>query len=332
MKNRMIAAGLLLSALCTPALAQDCKPLRLIDTIKMTTLEDGRRTIPVKVNGTELTMLLDTAGFISQISAEGASRANLHVQKSNDTLRMYNVSGQMSQQSAAVDELMIGRLRFSKTRLFVMSESNVPRQFDGLIAANMLFNYDIELDFTDNVMRYFMTDHCPGKVIHWKADAAGMVPIVLRDKGHIEVEIVLDGKKFEAIVDTGATDTFVSDLVAKYFLGAGDPSPETERFAFMGIENDAYARNFSRMEFGDITVLNPRIVVYRDRFRDKDRTQQTGNRALRDSDNIPGAKLTIGMNILRRLHPYFAFGEKRLYVTPAAAAASTPASGTAPKP
>ena len=35
-------------------------------------------------------------------------------------------------------------------------------------------------------------------------------------------------------------------------------------------------------------------------------------------------ELIIGMNVLRKLHVYMAFGERRLYVSPASAGAPTP--------
>lgn len=320
MRRFTTIAALLSSLSALPALAQDCKPLQLIDTIKMTTLEnDGRRTVPVTVNGTPATFLLDTGGFITQLTIPGAEKTKVHVQKSG-SVTLYDIAGNTSTQSAAADEFMIGRLKFARTRLFIMPPVDRVRPFEGLLAANMMINYDIELNFAENAMKYFLADHCEGKVIYWPTNAVGVVPIVLRDNAHIEVEVTLDDKTFEAIVDTGATDTVMEAQVAKNYFGVSGPASGDT------VYNDdpkdlTYLHTFSKLSFGDITVTRPRVVIYPDRTREKDRTQQTGNRALRDSDYLVRPRLLIGMNILQRLHIYMAFKEKRFYVTPASAPA-----------
>ena len=306
-----------------PALAQDCKPLQLIDTIKMTTLEnDGRRTIPVTVNGTPATFLIDTGGFISSLTPEGAAKTNLHVQKSG-SVRLYSVDGDYSTQSAAAEEFMVGRLRFTKTRLFLLPPTERQRPFDGLLAANMMFGYEVELDFAENSMKYFLKDHCPGKVIYWPATAVGMVPIVLRDNAHVEVEVTLNDKNFEAIIDTGATDTFMTSLVAKNYFGVSGPGPgDRSLFCWNRAHLSAYVRKTFLWRHHRDEL--PRVVIYPDRTRDNDRSQQTGNRALRDSDNLERPRLLIGMNILEKLRIFMSFGERRFYVTPASAPAAKP--------
>jgi predicted aspartyl protease len=312
------------ASLSSPALAQDCKPLQLIDTIPMTTLPgETRRTVPVSVDGTPLNLLLDTGGFATSVLPRAADKAKLHIQKSSD-IKLYTIEGNSTSQTAAVEQFMIGRLRFSKTRLIVLPLEQMEGKelpFDGLLAANMLFNYDIELNFADNSMRYFMTDHCPGKVIYWKPAAVGVVPIVLQDKAHIQVEVTLDGQTFDAVVDSGATATVMSSTMAKAFFGLDGPGADDQIVEGSDPKDPRYVHTFDKLSFGDITVLKPRITVYPDHFRDRDRTQQTGNRAMRDADDVKRAPLLIGMNILQRLHLYMAFGEKKFYVTPA----STPA-------
>ena len=322
--NYITKAVMLACLLAAPAQAQDCKPLQLIDTIKMTTMEnDGRRTVPVMVNTTPETFLIDTGGFMSGLTTEGAAKANLHVQKSG-SIRVYTVDGNSSTQSAAVEEFMVGRLKFTRNRLFLLPNGARNRPFDGLLAANMMFGYEIELNFADNTMKYFLKDHCPGKVIYWDTPAVGVVPIILRDNSYIEVEVTLEDKSFEAIIDTGATDTFMTAQVAKNYFGLFGPAPGDKILEGGDTDSPTYLHTFKTLSFGDITVTNARVIIYPDKTRDKDRTQQTGNRALRDTDNLERANLLIGMNILEKLHIFMSFGERRFYVTPAIA--SQPAS------
>ena len=53
-----------------------------------------------------------------------------------------------------------------------------------------------------------------------------------------------------------------------------------------------------------------------------DTAEQTGNRARLVKDDIVGPEMLIGMNILRHLHLYMAFRERKMYISclsPAAA-------------
>ena len=58
--------------------------------------------------------------------------------------------------------------------------------------------------------------------------------------------------------------------------------------------------------------------------RNESRQQLVGNRARLEKDLIKMPELIIGMNVLRKLHVYMAFGERRLYVSPASAGGAPP--------
>jgi predicted aspartyl protease len=180
---------------------------------------------------------------------------------------------------------------------------------DGILSSNLLVAYDIDLDFPANVMNYISPDHCAGAVMYWKADAVGVVPITLINNSEIKVKVTLDGQTFDAMIDTGATHSTMSDKVAKYFfnipLGAVGDTTLT-----------AYRHIFSKLAFGGVTIEKPQIDILEDRVnRNADHAQQTGNRALTVSNDITLPKMVIGMNMLKDLHIYMSFSEHRLYLT-----------------
>jgi hypothetical protein len=88
----------------------------------------------------------------------------------------------------------------------------------------------------------------------------------------------------------------------------------------------AFNHAFKTLTFDGVTVTNPNFVVTPDLIGDKDpnNSSRTDTRLKRIDDYI-SVDLTIGLNVLRRLHLYVAFGERNLYITPASASQTAPA-------
>ncbi len=69
---RQAALGFLLCALpLAPSWADDCKPLQMVASIPLSPQDDRRvELVPVKFNGIKKNLLLDTGGYLSQISPQ----------------------------------------------------------------------------------------------------------------------------------------------------------------------------------------------------------------------------------------------------------------------
>ena len=77
-----------------------------------------------------------------------------------------------------------------------------------------------------------------------------------------------------------------------------------------------FMHSFHSLAFGEVTVNNPLFLVQPNiaGVRDRDNDLQL-NSLIRREDDFPRPDVTIGMDVLRRLHLYFAFAERKLYVT-----------------
>ena len=97
-----------------------------------------------------------------------------------------------------------------------------------------------------------------------------------------------------------------------------DATPRGETVTVYG--NRIFAHAFHSLSFGGVTVNNPRLMVRPDRTGayDHDNGTLTGSRLYHLDDNVE-PDISIGMDILSKLHLYFAFPERKLYVTPATA-------------
>lgn len=288
--------------------------LKLVNTVPVKLANGGRRAVvPVTINGTQKQFLLDTGGYLTQISAATAEELKLPATDSYG--KMLDLYGNASTRAVKVDSFVLGRLKDNNTRFPVMTFSE-NELFSGILAADYMGEYDIELDFTGGKMNYFSPDHCPGKVVYWPAAAVAVVPMRLMDN-HLNLEVSLDGHPFKAMIDTGAPNTTLSMREARRVFGiAADDN------------NKAFEHVFQKLSFEGLEVGNPHITIIPDKVGSKDPNNDfvTGSRVQRvDDPDSSEPVMLIGMNLLSKLHLYIAFNEHRIYITPATAPVTAPA-------
>ncbi|HKU63998.1 MAG TPA: aspartyl protease family protein [Rhizomicrobium sp.] len=281
--------------------------LKLVNSIPITMAAGGARPlVAVTINGTQKQFLLDTGGYATQISATAAEELKLPVTESY--VKMLDLYGNASTQAVRVDTFVLGRLGDRNIRMPILTFAE-NALYSGLLAADYMGKYDIELDFAGGKMNYFSPDHCPGNVVYWPAAAIAVVPMRFPDH-HLILDVSLDGHPFRAIVDTGAPGTTLSMAEAKrvFDITAEDKDKDFEHV-------------FQKLSFEGLEVANPRIAIIPDKVGSKDPNNSfvTGSRVKRIDDLDPTApKMLIGMNILSKLRLYIAFSENKMYVTPGA--------------
>ena len=200
----------------------------------------------------------------------------------------------------------------------------------GVLANDLMSNLDVEIDFAAHKINYFSTDHCEGKVIYWPAAAIAVVPYRTSrtgrnpsplDDSHIRVPVTFDGKQLIAVIDTGASRTTLSEQVARDLFHVTADSPGSVPLGTVANdpEHKVFDHVFDGLTFDGVTVSHPRVVVFPDLVGSKDPNNRlrTGDLIRKVDDDI-GPELTIGMDILRKLHLYVACREHKLYITSSA--------------
>lgn len=307
-------SALMLCAVSFPVRAADCGPLKLLNEVPLLNATDGLRPLlPTTVNGSPKLLLLDTGGAATQLSPDAVSELQLPTKSS--ALRLYDVSGNVAAKLAVAETFKFGAM-VGRDRPFIVS----PRSFgeiDGIFAADYMINYDVDIDFGASKLRFFSPDHCPGKVVYWNPPAVAAVPIRMQDGFHITVPVKLDGVEFTALIDTGATQTTMGLDTAKREFGV---TPSSEGVVKGGNVNGdpklaSYERTFQNLSFEGIDVRNLKISLMPDLVGRSGRDMQTENRALRATADLKLPELILGMDVMRHLHIYMAFKEKRFYVS-----------------
>lgn len=309
--------------------ADDCPPLKLVNSVDLQTGPARLRyLVPVTINGAPKLFLLDTGGDITQVTAATTSQLNLPLRDS--TIKMLGGNGGASTKAAVIDSFQLGRMKAENLTIFVSPFGNLGPNIAGLLAADLMNRYDVELDFAAGKMNYFSQDHCDGKVIYWPAQAVAVVPIKTYDR-KIRVPVVLDGKHLTAELDTGATGTTMLSPFAKRVYGLAPDSPGATPMGQNGGQ-PVFGHVFDTLSFEGISVAHARVTIEPDLFgsKDPDNINELGSNIRKEDDNIDRPDLLIGMDVLRQLHLFIAFKEGNLYITPASAPAPTAAASSTP--
>ncbi|HEX4295371.1 MAG TPA: retropepsin-like aspartic protease [Rhizomicrobium sp.] len=330
-----IATTLLLAAgISAPAFADDaCPPLTILTSVDMTIGNSGRVFVPAQIDGTPQNMLVDTGAFFSLLT-ENAVDA-LHLTRHSSKLLLVNVAGKNTRTSVTAS-FALGNLRADSVDFAVAFDGlNFDRDLagsGGVLGGNMLTDYDLDFDFANKKLNLISRKHCEGKVVYWPAGTVAVVPIKVTDEFHIQVPVQLDGHDYTALLDTGAAYTILDlhDATRDFSLKPGDADTPAHGHLGPGDENPTYVHRFKSLSLKGMAISNPVVALLPDLMGSKlaHPVDTVANR-LRD----PGAEtaprdMILGMDILRRLHLYIAYTEKKLYITPAAPpAAPAPAAG-----
>ncbi|MDB5740365.1 MAG: hypothetical protein JWP16_1405 [Alphaproteobacteria bacterium] len=318
MRLGSIAGALALAGVAvTPAFAQDCGPLKQVNTVSLQMAAGGLRTlIHVTINGTDEPFLLDTGGTVTQIGASVAQDLKLPAYET--TGKILDLYGHASNSAVRVASFGLGRLKDTKTTLFVSPNPDLGKgPYAGLFATDYMGKYDTELDFGGGKLNYFFSDHCPGHVIYWPAAAAAIVPMTFRDQT-MRIPVTLNGHTFTAIIDTGAPYSTITASAARRVFGMDGAGTDDEVIHDYDGKKE-FMHIFDSLGFEGVAVQHPHVIVIPDMVGSKDagNGMVTGSRTRRVDDLDGQPEMLIGMSVLNKLRLYIAFDERKIYVTPA---------------
>jgi predicted aspartyl protease len=312
------SCGLTLAALSGAAHAADCKPLQIINTVKLERFKTGNGfLVPVEINGVPQKLVLDTGGATTSLSSLAVKALGL--KEENSRFKLYDIYGNVSDSQVSVKTFDMGNARGENLKFQVSPMQNLEDRVgaNGLLSTDLFLQYDVDMDFGANRLNYFSQDHCEGRVSYWPERPVAAVPVTL-ENGHINVPVTIDGQELRAIIDTGADNSAMNVEVAitNFDIKPGSedaPLVETPDSAF-GIKE--YNHKFSTLSFEGIAVSNPKISIITDRTGISE-TKSSFRGTTSDPYGAHIRQVIVGMDVLRHLHLYMAYKEKKLYISPA---------------
>jgi predicted aspartyl protease len=296
------------------AAAESCGPLRIVGQVDMIST-DPVLIVPAKLNDHPIKLVFDTGGWFMEISPSIAKTLELPLTKRS--FGGLDVAGHLSNQTVTAKDFEIGSIKAKDVPFLVNSHDF--GTFDGLMGPKLVQIVDVDLDFAGKKISFMLQDHCEGKVVYWKTPSYAVVPFTLTDAGHIRMPVELDGVKLTASLDTGASQTFISERAAErnFDLVKGSPGV-TETDGEKGEKK--YSHTFKTLTVGGITFQNPTLDLLPDLMRNHlINSHKPKINSLIDTNNEAEGldDLIVGMKELKHLHIYIAYKEQKLYISPA---------------
>ena len=315
------SVGLLFFLASFPAHAAKCGLLK-IASFPIFAERTNAVTVPIAVNGATETFLVDTGGIYSSLTKPTVEALHLKPQRVSSGARFYMADGTMLDHYVTVDTLGIGPAHARWTKMLVDpgSAATGTDTVQGILAANVLRNFDLDFDFAHRTLNLISPKHCEGQVVYWTR-AYAVVPFALADDLKVEVPVTLDGHAFKAIIDTGSSRTAIRLGAAVHDFGLTPESP-----GMIPVRNVTqnsvvlFRYRFKTLVIGGITVSNPLFGILSD-AESKRFWKESGYDWLAN-DPIYGLgfkpkPIVLGLDILKKLHIYISYDEKKLYVTAA---------------
>ncbi len=148
---------------------------------------------------------------------------------------------------------------------------NMPSVFsqplDGVLGADTLSNFDIDLDLPHHRLVFYARQSCPNAAPAWSEPYATIGAGRSRSD-HLFFPVQLDGHRIDAFVDTGAQSTALSTRAALAVGVARDRPTITNGAASERLSSRAH--RFSRLEIGSEVLRNLEMIVADFKLNDAD--------------------------------------------------------------
>jgi hypothetical protein len=326
----MFRTGILLAALlaASAAKADTCQLARLA-SLDIVTGANGEALIPVTIKGQPEYMALEIGAAHSGLSKETADALGLTTQALPNNLSAHYIAERVKY--TVTVPLTLGKASGDTSMFLMLDFAHRDPRAAGVIGLDELRAFDVDLDVAAKKLNLFSPQHCPGQVVYWTQAPFAAAPMEMTSLGGFTVPMQLDGKDIHvsfALLKPRSVMTM--DRLADLFNITELPGDVASATASSSPGVDAGRRYaFKSLSGNGVTVTNPEIFLYG--------TYNPHHRRCdgqkRYSDLEPGlsytcyggeADLELGLNMVRRLHLYFAFGEKMVYFTAEDAVTNSP--------
>jgi predicted aspartyl protease len=333
------AAAAQTTALQTPV----CGKASLANMVALKQVPDSNlMTVPVAINGTPKQFLLDIGANPDEISEASVAELNLPqvdlrtpvdaMAEKNSTFQfqapVFDVRGTATarnyQPRVRAAAFTMGEVTLQNLQFLVANDRDMgkTKPYDGRLTAAGFRQYDINFDFGGKTLSFLAANGCPdpNQIAYWPHATVAVIPITMRN-GKIGVPVMIRGQAIDAVIDMGSDHTVMRRDIAERMFGLKADTPDMTPDGDIrdGACERVYQHIFPQIAFDDVVASNvPVLIQDNSMVRPAHRATMTGSRLPAASD--PGERipdLALGMDVMHQLHVYAAFGQNKLYVTPA---------------
>jgi predicted aspartyl protease len=255
--------------------------------------------VTLSANGHSVTLILDTGAertVLTPAVAEriGAQRPAIEFQR-----RMHGIAGDLATHEVELRSFAAGGIAIPWRRVLVAPVTLTrvfPTSLDGLLGADVLSDFDIDLDLPRHELIFYQKQSCPMAAPDWSHPYTTISTGLSRGQ-RLFFPVQLDGRRIIAVIDTGSQLTALSTTAARA-LGLSDTLLAQDRSitiqgATAGVLTSRVHR-FGKLEVGTVVVRNPEIIVT--------------DLKLADAD------LVLGVDFLRSRRFWLSYGSHRIFM------------------
>lgn len=165
----LAASAAFLGAALPATAGESCGNLKQLSAIEMTLDRAGRPLVPVTIAGRTKVLLLDTGGAISTLTQAAVEELGLTPLRRDDIV-LYDAAGNRMDRSVTLPSINVGQMRGTSWRFWIHPPNDritgiTDSEISGLLAPDLLRQFDVELDFAGKTVKLFSPDHCEGRVL-----------------------------------------------------------------------------------------------------------------------------------------------------------------------
>ena len=305
-------------ALClatAPTAFGACKIVRLAEL--QVSLVRNRPLIEGQVNGHVVKILVDTGSTFSFIREEEAKQLGLKV-NAVQNFSVFGVGGEARFGATVIKEIKIGPFADKNLQLAVVGPQQGQHQGEAtlVLGDDFFSNFSTEFDFAHGVIRLLRPEGCKADQLAYWSDRYSLAELSSADpeKARIQTDVVLNGKHVDAILDTGAPTSTVSQSVAKK-VGVNPSQDGTQSTGSVtglaGKPIDVWVGTFGAFALGDENIRNVKLQIA-DLFT-ADTQTTTGSHIPQRVEGLP--EMLLGTDFFRAHRILVLFKERKLVFT-----------------
>jgi predicted aspartyl protease len=288
-----------LSACAAPARdaarTDPCRPVKQVEL----PLREARNFLltPATLEGRAVTMLVDTGAETTTLTPQAAVALKLPRDAAH-TRTLVGVTGNVSSAGARLHELALAGQPIGGPRNVGVGDlpslEGIDPPIAGLLGADVLAGFDVELDLPDGRMALYSPSTCPD----WRPWAGGVQANFRRGHGGLAyLDVQVDGRAVRALLDTGARTSLLTREAA-LALGVTEAT----------LEGDM-ARTGRGVGGGTLTLREHRFAAFGlPGAIARDMTLNVADLPL------AGAELLLGVDYLGHRHVWISYAASRLYL------------------
>jgi hypothetical protein len=295
-------------------LATDCAPKQLA-VVDLTVTDKVIVPVTVVMPDKQMQMALNMSSAYNSISAEAAQELGLHRSRLPSEV-VIKWGPDQAHEYVQLDTIQIGRLLMHDVA-FIIDPRPDSILATGVIKAeigpSVLQYMDFELDLGRKKLVLYAQSHCSGRGSFWTASAKA-IPIHHGKLGTLYFPMELQGKRLETTISTSRDISSLELAISRQLYGLDEHSPGVESRP----DRDGTLRSYFRatkitsgeLELTDVDLhLQPTWDVCKVIL-----DQAPDHAAGLDGcwDRYP---LVLGLDVLKKLHLYFATKENVLYIS-----------------